>query len=228
MRLTLESSGEVFLGRLSAIECGRAKVEVLSLLEEGGRLLEDGNISLCVAAVRPKSLEMSIEKCTEMGISDLCIFCAENSSLPIEVYRKRRERFLQIIRSAQKQSGNPRAPKLRLYASLKELLLEEHGGGDRSDTQRHSDARILPLAARERNAMALETTSIADISYSAAKRAHVVVGPEGGFHKDELELLLGRYGYIPTVLSNYTLKTETAAIAACAALGCLCLHNFAP
>ena len=41
----------------------------------------------------------------------------------------------------------------------------------------------------------------------------IVVGPEGGFKKEEEELLT-QHGYLSTTLLDFVLRTETAAIVA--------------
>ena len=58
--------------------------------------------------------------------------------------------------------------------------------------------------------------SLADV-YIPGKDALILIGPEGDFHEEEIELAK-KSGFIPVSLGNSRLRTETAGLMASAVL----------
>jgi 16S rRNA (uracil1498-N3)-methyltransferase len=56
-----------------------------------------------------------------------------------------------------------------------------------------------------------EEKSLKDLNLNGVKTVSLVVGPEGGFTRQESELLRER-GFIPVKLYPYILRSETAAL----------------
>lgn len=138
--------------------------------------------------------EWILEKATELGVQTIYPLITQRSEQP----RIKEERWQGILTSAMLQSQQFYLPELaaptKLQAVLNtnvELKLMAHCEAD--------SARVLPNALPRTNS------------------ALILIGPEGDFSPDEISLAM-RQGFQGLFLGNTRLRTETAALAACAFL----------
>lgn len=136
--------------------------------------------------------EWFLEKATEIGVDEITPVICDHSERKV-VKLDRMERVLQ---SAMKQSLQTVLPKLNPAISLKTFLEQEQTG--------------LKFIAHcdDGEKMELKRKVIADMD------ATILIGPEGDFSKEEIDLARKK-GYRPISLGNNRLRTETAAIVAC-------------
>ena len=191
MRLQNEQKIELFNGQgLSAIATvidnhpKRCSVRI----DQKNENPEEKPIHIAIAPTKNmERLEWFIEKATEIGITEISLIICQNS----ERREVKTERLEKILISAVKQSGRYFLPKITGPIKLKDFL-KHHPSG-------------LIAHCREGEKMKVETTF---------QNKVIVIGPEGDFTVDEIELALTT-GYIPITLGENRLRTETAALVAC-------------
>ena len=160
-------------------------------------------ITLVQAWIASDKLDWSVEKAVELGIASIVLAPTRRSVLRMTDDRaeKRLQRLREIVIAACAQCGRNRLPQIDAKPAFAEalragldggamgLLLEPHG----------PDFATLPGAA------------------ITGQRITLVIGPEGGFDEDETQLA-AQLGYRTCRLGPRIMRTETAGIAAIAAM----------
>ncbi|MBA3827997.1 MAG: 16S rRNA (uracil(1498)-N(3))-methyltransferase [Taibaiella sp.] len=155
-----------------------------------------GALHLCVAFTKNASRnEWLLEKATELGAASIT---------PLLVTRTEREsnrydRWRNILVSAMLQSQQYFLPELHDGMSLLQAI------GIHSSTSEKFIAHCAEDAKK---------VGFNDV-LKAAKDAVIMIGPEGDFTQEEVNLCVSQ-GYVPVSLGKNRLRTETAAIAVCA------------
>ncbi len=149
---------------------------------------------LLVGAPDPAALDAVVEHAVELGAWALAVSVTVRSQVPRVALERRRERWEALARSGLKQSGNLFLPELSLHDGIEAALeaLPARGWLFQQAAE--------PFAAGAHDGDVL-----------------LAVGPEGDFTDGEREALL-RHGLRPAALSSHTLRVETAALAALAAV----------
>jgi len=134
--------------------------------------------------------EWLLEKAVELGIDEISLMRCHNS----ERTQVNAERMKKILESAVKQSLQARIPTLHTLIDFKAIVKDE------SCTQKF-------IAHCETG----EKINIRQLQF---KNQHslVLIGPEGDFSKDEIELAL-KHGFQALSLGDTRLRTETAGLA---------------
>lgn len=141
--------------------------------------------------VELRTMDFIVEKVSEVGASRLVPTLSKRSFQDIQTINKRMERWKRVAISAFKQCKRPKPLEIGPPTKLEELradydlnLLLDNFGGEKS---------------------------LKDLNLNGVKTVSMVVGPEGGFTRQESELLRER-GFIPIKLYPYILRSETAAL----------------
>jgi 16S rRNA (uracil1498-N3)-methyltransferase len=141
--------------------------------------------------------EWFLEKATEIGISEITPLICQHS----ERRQVKPDRLERILVSAMKQSLKAYKPLLNVPVPMAEFLDGEHEG----------TLGIAHCNPGDRKGIAeLERTG----NYT------LLVGPEGDFSEEEVNLALGT-GFAPFHLGESRLRTETAGVYICTAIGLL-------
>ena len=183
-------------------------VEIVELQRDSfrGKILQEREIppafpwpvKLFVGLPRhPAKLELLAEKATELGVSALAPFPAENS-LPKKLTRA--ARLEKILLAAAEQSGRATVPQLAPAGSFQEALATARGQILLLDPKA-AEAPFSSLSKKKERAVGLA----------------VFIGPEGGFSREEISLAKAAGARIGG-LGPAILKFETAGIAALAQL----------
>ena len=106
------------------------------------------------------------------------------------------ERLEKILVSAMKQSIQPFLTKLNEPQSIKDFLKNATADQKFIAHCHEADKKLLSRTVE------------------AGKEVLILIGPEGDFSKDEVELAKAN-GFVPVSLGEARLRTETAAIVAC-------------
>jgi len=166
----------------------------LSILNKQANF-EKRNHRLHIAIAPTKNIdriEWFIEKATEIGIDEITPIICEHS----ERKDVKPERLEKIAISAIKQSLKAYLPKINEAVKLSNFI--------KSDNSEHKYiAHCVPTDKKE----------IAD-NFSKQEDYLILIGPEGDFSEDEINLAL-QNGFVPITLGNSRLRTETAALRAC-------------
>lgn len=191
--------GGEYTATLTAVERRRALAEVKTFSPREAEL--PYAITLAQALPEGTKMDWIIEKAVELGVSAIQPIAAQRCVVRLSAERaeKKREHWQSIIEAAAEQSGRNRLPHLAEPAEFNDWVC-------RQDLHR----RIM-LSPR------------AEQSFSEWARHHppqcvtLLIGPEGGF-SDQEENFAMQQGVLPLSCGPRVLRTETAALAAVAAL----------
>lgn len=150
-------------------------------------------IKLILATIKPKNLELILEKVTELGVDEIIITKTKYSQINLNILEEKKIRLEKILVEACKQSGNNYIPKLKFVEinDIKNILADKNY---LATTQYTENPKILSF----------DTSKIKDKSYS------LFIGPEGGFEREEYADL-SKY-FEPVTYSHNILRVETASI----------------
>ncbi len=153
-------------------------------------------VHLAIAPTKNISrLEWCIEKVCELGISSISPIICQRSERKII----KQERLQKILLAAVKQSQKAFLPTLHPLMSVKDHLQQAQDGG-----------KYICHCAYDDN------THLAKL-YKINSNIHIMIGPEGDFHPDEVELAI-QAGYQSAGLGAERLRTETAGVYACSVI----------
>ncbi len=217
--LRLEKGDKVILfngkgGEFSAfIEC-ISKTTVLVLTEKYFAVERESPLQITLAQSICTSVKMDliVRKTVELGVSNIQPIAAERSLVKLSIERttKRVWHWQQIAISACEQCGRNRVPQvlppIPLSTWLDRQIITQKEWSNK--TQKNLFFMLSPIAEKGLRDFS-KVLPITDLT--------LLVGPEGGFtlEEDTIALIAGFY---PLRLGARTLRTESAALAAIAAL----------
>ena len=196
----IDGSGRVWTGEVSEIGPESVGLNNVTLIVEKS----PSSISLILlqSLCKPDKLEWTLQKTTELGVTEIYLLEAQRSvaRIPLERIEAKMDRWKKIIIGAAKQSRRETIPLLhppvncrsaseQVNAQLRILFSENQG-------QRNLK-RLMRM--KQWNSVAF------------------CIGPEGGWTADE-ECQFLHQQFQPISLGTHILRTETAAIAALAVL----------
>lgn len=162
-----------------------------------------GRITLVQGIATGDKMDWIIEKAVELGATAIVPIAARRSVLRLSGPRleKRIQHWQRIAQSACEQCGRNRLPELAAPLTL-EQWLQQPGSPD--------TLRLLCHPEAETSLRTLLTRAPAPANLA------LLVGPEGGWDDDELELAQ-RHHAVPVSFGPRVLRTETAGLALMAA-----------
>ncbi len=153
----------------------------------------------------PKSdkLELIIQKAVELGVYSITPVAMKRSIVKIDDKKKKSktERWQAIAEAAAKQSKRTAVPQVCEVLSYKEMLC----------AAKDLDLLLVPYECAEGMAATKEVLS----QIKSGMSVGIIIGPEGGFEQKEIDSALEVGGKVIS-LGSRILRTETAAITACA------------
>jgi 16S rRNA (uracil1498-N3)-methyltransferase len=192
--------GEI-AGRIAAIERLRVTVDLLEhrALERESPLA----VTLVQGVSSSEKMDFTVQKATELGAAALQPVVAARSTGRIAGERaaQKRAHWQRVAIAACEQCGRNRVPQV-----LPPLPLAEFCGSATAGA-----ALLLSPAAQ---------LGLRDAAARLQRAVTLAAGPEAGF-TDAEEALLAGAGFVPVRLGPRVLRTETAALAALAALNAL-------
>jgi 16S rRNA (uracil1498-N3)-methyltransferase len=170
---------------------------------------------LAPSLLQGEKLDWIVQKCTELGMTDLLPFESKHSEVSVAriLAQKRPERWRKIALAAAKQSRRTTVPRIRQPIKLHELCAMIHKGiapapGDELLFNAETSSGDLLLAISEKAGLPACTLS----GVIAPARVLVLLGPEGGWAENEIALLQ-KAGFQLVGLGPRILRSETAAVA---------------
>ena len=162
-------------------------------------------IAVAFPLLKNKHDNMIVEKLTELGVTDFFPIITERTVR--KPSNKTVEKFSKVAITAMKQCDNAFLPQIHKTQSIPELLenMEEY----------------IPVTALE---IGKHKTLNEIIANTKERSICIIIGPEGGFDKGEIEYLQKKQVTTFT-LGNHILRAETAAIASVSQLVGLFLQN---
>ena len=171
--------------------------QILETIQEPARVAP--RLILAQSLLKGEKMDWVVQKSTELGVQEIIPIESRHSVVQLKTDRVDHQlaRWQRIALEAAQQSEQWRVPMIARPQPLATMLT----GGQTNST-------ILMLAER-RDGKSLQTTALPRDANSSLL---VLLGPEGGWSKEELELAEQR-GVEPMTLGQQILRAETAAIA---------------
>lgn len=183
----VNGKGGYFETKISIAHPKRCQVEIVKA-EQSEPLKHDLHIALGPTKVMDR-IEWFVEKATEIGITEISFIQGKNS----ERVKLKLDRIEKKVVSAMKQSKRRFLPKINKLVSVSDFI------------QQHPNGLIAHCEDGEKSTI-LEAFQPIDCP--------ILIGPEGDFTLDEIELAMEN-GYKTITLGENRLRTETAALYAC-------------
>ena len=163
------------------------------------------DVTLLFALTKGDRTDLVVQKATELGVKKIALIQSERTVVRYEEkdIAKKCARYQKIMKEASDQSHRLVVPTLLGIYNLKKLPKEVY-----------SD---LNYVAYEKDANDVEGSFK---GLTKGKSVTILVGPEGGFSKEEIDMLVNQ-GFIRTSLGKRILRAETAAIYALSVIGYL-------
>ena len=160
-------------------------------------------IVLLQGIARGEKMDWILQKATELGVARILPVISERSEVKLDAQRadKRLAHWRGIVVSACEQSGRATLPDIAAPQALAQAATRREGRGFVLD----------PAADR----------TLSSLHDAGLRECTIAIGPEGGWSPRDREQLIAA-GYEGLRLGPRVLRTETAGIAAIAALQALC------
>ncbi|MDD1607622.1 MAG: 16S rRNA (uracil(1498)-N(3))-methyltransferase [Methylococcaceae bacterium] len=155
-------------------------------------------LTLGLSISRGDRMDLSVQKSVELGVNHITPLCTERCVVQFSVEKKlqRLQHWQKIAQHAAEQSGRTMLPELTEIHYLPDWLNHQQG----------LKVFLDPYAK----------TSLAELK-PENRKVTLLAGPEGGFSNSERDMATAA-GFIPVRLGSRILRTETASLAALAAV----------
>jgi 16S rRNA (uracil1498-N3)-methyltransferase len=160
-------------------------------------------LTICQALPKGDKVDLVLQKGTELGAHDFILFGGRRSVARVREGQQdgKLERWNRITTEASRQSRRRTIPRVSWFKSAREVA--------------EASQQSLRLLLWEDEAVRSLKKVINH--KTTPDSVIVVIGPEGGFDPEEIQIFTG-HGFIPVTLGQNILRTETAAIAITAIL----------
>jgi 16S rRNA (uracil1498-N3)-methyltransferase len=194
--------GGEYIATIAAIEKKRVTADIK--LFEPREVELPYAITLAQALPEASKMDWIVEKAVELGVHAIQPLAAQRCVVKLSAERaeKKLQHWQAIIVAAAEQSGRNRLPHLAAPVDIRQwtqqqdlhvrIMLSPRAGQSLSDWARHRPPQSVAL----------------------------MTGPEGGFTEQEEQLAIA-HGVVPLAMGARVLRTETAGLAAIAALNAL-------
>ena len=173
--------------------------EIMLDVMESAKTVSEPSIEVTLFQCMPKGdkLETVVQKSVELGVKQIVPVISERciSRPDAKSAAKKRERLQKIANEAAKQSGRGILPTVENTLTFKECC------------NRLSDFDLSILFYE------LGGESLSNLEINGNKKIAILIGPEGGFAKEEADAAL-KNGAKAATLGKRILRTETAPLAA--------------
>ncbi|HSH72011.1 MAG TPA: 16S rRNA (uracil(1498)-N(3))-methyltransferase [Methylophilaceae bacterium] len=196
--ILFNGDGQDYLAELTFVK----KNEVTAKIKSIKPVINESplRITLVQAISSGDRMDFTIQKAVEMGVTAIQPIASQRSVVKLSGERaeKRREHWQNVVISACEQSGRAVMPQVAAPLSLANWL----AGAPVFSTR----ITLAPNASETLKTLAKPSGDIC-----------LLIGAEGGLTEDEISLA-ALQGFTPVRLGNRVLRTETAALAAIAAM----------
>ncbi|MBL8498555.1 16S rRNA (uracil(1498)-N(3))-methyltransferase [Nitrosomonas sp. JL21] len=167
------------------------------------------HIELAQAICVNEKMDWIIQKAVELGVTCIQPVMTTRSIVHLSDERssKRLQHWHKIVIASCEQCGRNRLPDMKSLITLPQWL---------SHKKTNCSSNDLHLMLSPITTQSLRNIAAPSLNTNVA----LVIGPEGGFTEDE-EAAISQAGFLPIRLGQRILRTETAALAAIAALQAL-------
>lgn len=193
-----DGEGNFYEARLTDFNEKSVEAEILSMR----RAETEPRVKLSIFQGVPKNpkLETIVQKLTEIGATAVVPMDTQRAVAKLDKSAKV-ERLRKIAREAAKQSKRGIIPTVSDTMSFKDAIKEA------------AKANLMIIAYEEEH----ETSLKSALQGKTPESVSVLIGPEGGFEKEEVEKAVA-LGAVSVTLGKRILRTETAPIAISSAI----------
>jgi len=158
------------------------------------------NVTLAQSLAKSAKMDFIVQKATELGVTRLIPFISSRSIPRLSEHKisARVSRWRKIAVEASRQCKRIIIPEITNILSFDEMLRQP----DKDD--------VCIIFWEEELKQGLKTI-LRDEKWKDANHFFLVVGPEGGFSREETERAYEN-SFMPATLGKYILRTETAAL----------------
>ena len=186
-----DGKGNLYDAELTDAHPKRAMADLSN--QRVGYDIRNFKVSIAIAPTKlNERTEWFLEKATEIGIDEVKLFASYHSERRVANV----DRFRKIVIAAMKQSVKSKMPLVEEMISFDKLVKQDFNG--------QKFIAWIDDNVKEQ---------LCDL-YEKGENALVLIGPEGDFSREEVELAKAN-GFIPVSLGEARLRTETAAVVAC-------------
>ncbi len=178
-----------WISQIVFLERDRVEVKFLNKIAEPSVL---GNIELIICLIKKQSMEIVLQKATELGVRKIIPVISERT----EIKDLNIERAKKIIIEATEQSNQLNVPEIQEPKKLKNFI-------------NSLDNNVNLLFADINSKKKIDIKLVQKFN-----KICILIGPEGDFSPAEREMILNRDNTISFSLSKNILRTETAVISA--------------
>lgn len=197
-----DGAGIDYKCKLSFVKSDMVKAEIVEKIEND--VEPKTKITLFQGLPKVDKFETVIQKCVELGVSEVVPVAMERSVVKLtskEKEKKKIERWEKISESAAKQSGRGKIPKINEILSFSQAL----------EKAKEYDAVLIPYENEQKTGLKEFVQEFEGISIA------VFIGPEGGFSGEEYGKAI-EMGAVSVTLGKRILRTETAGMTVLAIL----------
>ena len=190
-----DGEGNDYAAKISSITKDEVLLDVLS--KSRCKAEPDCRITLYQGLPKAGKMETIVQKCVELGITQVVPVAAERSVVKIKAgeFENKRTRYQRVAEEAAKQCGRGIIPQVGELTTYKKADLSQHD--------------LVVVAYEEEKELSLKNLLR---NNPDAKNIALIIGPEGGLDKSEVEALCAKGGK-PVTLGSRILRTETAGMA---------------
>lgn len=158
------------------------------------------NTTLYIGMLKNDKMDFVVQKAVELGVKNIVPFFSKNVVVKLDdkARIKRIEKLQTIANEACKQCGRTDIVTISAFENFKNII----------DKQNRFDASII---AYENDKTPLRDT-ISNIKKENVESISIIIGAEGGFDRDEVDLLLENSKAVCVSLGSRILRAETAAL----------------
>ena len=187
-----------FLCKIEAIDKENIKCKIIKTIKSEAEPTTE--ITIFQGIPKAEKMELIIQKCTELGAKHFVPVQMERCVVKLDskAERKKIERWQKIAETAAKQSGRDIIPNIENSINLAKLcnLIQKY------------DIVLLAYENEKENKLKNELKNIKNIQNL---KIGIIIGPEGGLEKQEVEKLQ-LAGVKVVTLGKRILRTETVGI----------------
>lgn len=193
-----DGNNRLYLCEVTGYEAGEAILQILEEQETDTEL--PCRISLFQGLPKQEKMELIVQKCVELGVCEIIPTATRRCVVKLDEKKaeKKTARWQQIAESAAKQAGRGMIPR----------VWEPLGYCDALKRAKELDVLLIPYELAEGMA---ETKRVIE-AIEPGQSVGILIGPEGGFEKEEVRLAL-EAGAREITLGKRILRTETAGLA---------------
>lgn len=158
-------------------------------------------INLYMALIKNDMLDLSVKKATELGVDNINLFFSNNVVVKLDEKGslKKKEKLEKTVIEAVKQCGRDDIPSLDIIGNVKDL-----------ENKLSSNDINFFAYEKEKDSLKDKIKYVKD-NLEGISSIGIIVGPEGGFTKEEYETIKKFKNTLPVSLGERILRAETAA-----------------